>query len=110
VTSKLAAETLASKTGTASAAKRKAPERSDVKAPPPKKQSVRRVRALGLLLDVKTRWNSTLAMLMRAYELKFAYDMFVNKAGDAYFKFKMSSDNWDNLRVEPSIFGYFQVS
>ena len=101
MTSKLAAETLASKTGTApkSAAKRKAPERSEVEAPPPKKQSVRRVRALGLLLDVKTRWNSILAMLMRAYELKFAYDMFVNKAGDAYFKFKMSSDDWDNLRV-----------
>ena len=36
---------------------------------------------------------------MRAYELKFAYDMFVNKAGDAHFKFKMSSDDWDNLRV-----------
>ena len=34
-------------------------------------QPRQRVKAMGLLLDVKTRWNSAYLMLQRFYDLRF---------------------------------------
>lgn len=47
---------------------------------------IARPRVLGLLLDVRTRWNSTYAMLKRALDLRPAIDMYIALASDAQLK------------------------
>ncbi len=52
-----------------------------------------RPRTLGLLLDVRTRWNSTYVMLKRILDLRPAVEMFI--ASDANLKHhKLSDGEW----------------
>ncbi|EFX78644.1 hypothetical protein DAPPUDRAFT_320319 [Daphnia pulex] len=44
-------------------------------------QPLQRVKALGLLLDVKTKWNSSCSMLQRFNDLQFTVTMFLNRVG-----------------------------
>jgi hypothetical protein len=50
-------------------------------------QPLQRVKAVGLLLDVKTRWNSSYSMLQRFNDLQFTVNMFLNRVSQ-------SGDNW----------------
>ncbi len=55
-----------------------------------------RPRILGLLLDVKTRWNSSYVMLHRGYKLRKAIEMYIS--GDPAVKqFQLTNEEWDNL-------------
>ena len=58
-------------------------------------------KAMGLILDVKTRWNSCFAMLKRFYDLMFAVVMFINRivqSGDkSVEKFKLQNLNGKTL-------------
>ena len=54
-----------------------------------------RSRILGLLLDVKTRWNSSYVMLHRGYKLRKAIEMYIS--GDPAVKqCQLTHEEWDN--------------
>jgi hypothetical protein len=58
--------------------------------------NILRSRILGLLLDVKTRWNSSFVMLDRGYKLRKAIEMYIS--GDPAVKqFQLTNEEWDNL-------------
>ena len=59
--------------------------------------TVCRPRNLGLILDVKTRWNSTYAMLKRLVELRAAVEMFVS-TDEKLKKLSLSVEEWDMVR------------
>ncbi len=62
-----------------------------------------RPRTLGLLLDVKTRWNSTYIMLKRILDLRPAVEMFI--ASDANLKdHKLSDREWLLLKEIMGLF------
>ena len=59
-------------------------------------EKVIRPRIFGLILDVKTRWNSTYAMLKRVVDLKPAIEMYV--ATDSNLKkLSLSNDEWNSV-------------
>ncbi len=65
-------------------------------------QPLQRVKAVGLLLDVKTRWNSSYSMLQRFYDLQFAVTMFLNRVGqsgdNSMEKFRLSDFELEQLK------------
>ena len=49
-----------------------------------------------LVLDVETRWNSTLHMFQRAMTLKKSYNHFCSENDDCH-KFKLNDDEWEQV-------------
>ena len=60
------------------------------------------VKAVGLLLDVKTRWNSCYLMLQRFYDLMFAVTMFYSRIAqsgeNSLEKCKIFDFEWERVK------------
>ncbi|CAB5217264.1 unnamed protein product, partial [Rhizophagus irregularis] len=64
------------------------------------------LKDLKLILDVKTRWNSTFDMLNRAFEMREAIDAMVNSDRDLR-SFEITDDEWNKIKEIISVLKIF---
>jgi hypothetical protein len=70
-----------------------APTAADHNIPPAPAVTVIRPKILGLILDVKTRWNTSYSMLQRFEDLRPAVEMFISSDPKLH-QHRLSEEEW----------------